>query len=443
VERGRDDGNRTVLAVFAAVGLALVGLGGLVGWGEEGSGAGGGERSASARAAALPDLRRIARRVEAIRDLRFRRLPAARLVTPAQVRRESLLQLDRGYTPARMRADEELLELLGLLPSRASLRRVAGEIFGEQVAGFYDVRRKRLSLVEGAGGSGALQEITLAHELTHALEDQRFRLLDIESLGVEDRDAAYNALIEGTATAVMNEYARRNLASGGDLGALLEGLASGGGGGDLPPYVQASLLFPYLRGSQFVASLYGTGGWRLVNSAFSRPPASTEQILHPDRYLRVEQPDRLILRTGSLLGPGWRRLSAGRVGEFDTAQVLGSGPRAAQAAAGWGGGAFELYRSGPLPDPGCAAPCRRRDALVVAWTWDAPRDARQFAAVLPGALTRRLRARRAGPGRFTIPQGALALRETRAATTLAMAPSRPLAALLASRALARTSRPGR
>ncbi len=443
MQPGAGQENRSVVAVIAVVGVVLVGLALLTsGSSSKSSGA-----PPARSAGALPDVARIARRVEAIRELRFRRLPTTRLLAPAQVRRESLAQLDRGYPSARRRTDEEVLKLLGLLDPRADLRRVAGTIFGEQVAGFYDVRSRRLTVVKGTGGAGLLQEITLAHELTHAVEDQRFGLRDPESLGVEDRATGYTALLEGTATVVMTRYASRNLGAGGGggFGQLLDALSSAGSGGDLPPYIEASLLFPYVSGARFVSSLYDKGGgWRLVNAAFDRPPASTEQVLHPERYLRVEQPDRLTLRTRSLLGGGWRRVVSGQVGEFDTRQLLagGAGDTGARAAAGWGGGEYELFRTGPLPAADCPAPCRRRDALVMAWTWDTTRDARQFQAALPAALARRIAARPTSRDRYRVPGGALAVASTPRSTTLAMAPSPRLATLLASRSLARVTRPG-
>ena len=245
----------------------------------------------------------------------------------------------------------------------------------------------------------------------------------------------------------MTRYASPNFGAGGGggFGQLLDALGSAGSGSDLPPYIEASLLFPYVSGARFVSSLYDKGGgWRLVNAAFDRPPASTEQVLHPERYLRVEQPDRLTLRARSLLGRAWRRVVGGQVGEFDTGQLLGGGGdrgKADRAAAGWGGGRYELFRTGPLPAAGCPAPCRRRDALVMAWTWDTTRDAREFRAALPAALSRRIAARPTARDRYRVPGGALSVASTPRSTTLAMAPSPRLASLLASRSLAASHAP--
>src|SRR3954462_8820656 len=129
----------------------------------------------------------IARHVEAIRGLRFKRLPRPLIVTPAQTRADSLRDLDRNDPPSSRRASARVLELLGLLEPGTDLRKVAGDVSSEQVAGYYDTHRKRLAIVSGpAASDGVLSEITLAHELDHALDDQAIGLRDIASVGADD-----------------------------------------------------------------------------------------------------------------------------------------------------------------------------------------------------------------------------------------------------------------
>src|SRR3954453_2757753 len=351
---------------------------------------GGGPAAKRAKAAPATPISTIERRVEQIRDLRFRSLPRPQTVSPAQAKRDGLEDLDRTYTAARRHDDEEVLKLLGLLKPGVDLRKGSGTVFGQGVAGYYDPRTKRLRIVSGAQTRNrVLNEITLAHELTHALEDQHFKL-DLESSSSDDAGLAHLALVEGSATTVMFTYAQRHFSPEQTLGGLLSSL--GQDTGDLPPFVEAQLVFPYVQGKAFVQSLYETGGgtWSLVNSAYRfRPPASTEQILHPDKYLRVEQPDRVVLRVRP--GAGWRRVRAGTWGEWATGQLLGN----ADAAVGWGGDRYELWQRGA---GNCRAPCRDRDALVMRWRWDDRPAARRFAAALrdwragrPGGLAIRSR----------------------------------------------------
>src|SRR3954467_7679874 len=190
----------------------------------------------------------------------------------------------------------------------------------------------------------------------------------------------------------MLTYMQRHFSSEETLGGLFASL--GQDTGDLPPFVEAQLLFPYTAGRRFVERLYrtGAGSWSLLDTAERfRAPASTEQVLHPDKYLAVEQPERVRSRAGEVLGRGWRRVAAGTWGEWATGELLGD-PRAAE---GWGGGRYELWggRGGGGPGArgggGGRAPRRARDALVVRGRWAARADARRFTSALRGWLSRR------------------------------------------------------
>src|SRR3954467_4597967 len=343
----------------------------------------GGEPAAKrAKAAPATPISTIERRVEQIRDLRFRSLPRPQTVSPAQAKRDGLEDLDRTYTAARRHADEEVLKLLGLLKPGVDLRKVSGTVFGQGVAGYYDPRTKRLRIVSGAQTTNRfLYEITLAHELTHALEDQHFEL-DLESSSSDDPGLANLAMVEGSATAVMFTYGEQHFTSEQTLGGLFSSL--GQDTGDLPPFIEAQLVFPYVQGQEFINRLYAAGGWGVVAAAYRfRPPASSEQIMHPDKYLAVELPDKVRLQASP--GAGWRRVGGGTGGGWATGQLVGN-----EAATGWGGDGYELWQRG---SDDCSAPCRDRDALVMRGRGDARASARRFEGALnewsvgkPGAL---------------------------------------------------------
>jgi hypothetical protein len=310
----------------------------------------------------------IARRVEALRDLRFSTLPKPVEVDSEQARREGLEDFDREYPPERLRAEQELYEILGLIEPGASLRALSGELFGEGVAGYYDPRDGRLRVVTGAGtGTRVLAEMVLAHELIHALEDQRFGI-DVDTDVTDDRGLAEAALREGTATAVMYAYVQRHFTTEETLGGLLG--AAFQDTGDLPSFIEAQAVFPYVGGQAFVDELLRRAGgrWALVNTAYRlRPPSSTEQVLHPRAYFEADEPKPVTVR--ARLGNGWKRASAGTWGELQTRELLArSGGGAEEAAAGWGGDRYELWRS------------RSGSALIMRWRWDTPRDETEFAA---------------------------------------------------------------
>ena len=378
----------------------------------------------------------LARRVEAIRRLRFGTLPEPVEVTPQQARREGLEDLDRSYPKQRRLADEQILELLGLIEPSVDLREVSGSVFSEGVAGYYDPRTKRLRTVRGADAGGRVTtEMILAHELTHALEDQRFGL-DLEASGGGSADAALArlALVEGSASEVMFDYAQRHFTREELLGGVLGSAFAPTG--SIPGFLQEQLIFPYTAGRTFVTALRAKAGgrWDLVDLADrERAPASTEQVLHPERWIRVDPPVRVRLRVRAALGDGYERAASGVFGEFQTRQLLSEagGGGSAGAAEGWGGDRYELWRRGGSPS-GCAAPCRRDAALVMRWVWDAPGDVEEFSRKLRQWVTDGLRATpQAGRG-YEIEGGHVAVAVRDGAVTLAMAPSGPLAERLAA-----------
>ena len=417
---------RAPLTIMAVLAVLLYGLWALT----EGSA----HEAAPARGPSPASVAEIARRVEALRGLRFDAIPRPVAVTPEQARREGLEDLDRSYPEARRRADEQVLKLLGLIDAKVDLRDVSASVFSEGVAGYYDPRTKRMRTVRGAAtGTRVLAEMVLAHELTHALEDQRFGLGLEDQGGSDDAALARLALVEGSASELMYAYARRHFTPEETLGGVLGSAFADTG--SLPGFLQAQLVFPYTGGQAFVAALRERAGgrWTLVDLAErSRPPASTEQVMHPGKWVRVDTPLRV--RTGAhhALGLGWERAAGGVLGEFQTRELLSraGGGGSAEAAAGWGGDRYELWRRGGAAD--CAAPCRRAAALTVRWRWDTPADSREFAAKLHQWVRDGLGATPQAGGTFEIDGGHVAVAERGGAVTLAMAPSSGLARRLAA-----------
>jgi hypothetical protein len=319
-----------------------------------------------------------------------------------------------------------------LLPADEGLEAVITST-GDLAAAAYDARRDRLYVIADVGaGDRALTEFFLAHELTHALEDQHFGLPHAPDPS-DDGALAELALIEGTATAVMIEYARLHLDPGELLASSLEIDASRG---DVPAFVVEQLELAYLEGAEFVQGLNAVGdGWKLVDEALAnRPPTSTEQVLDLDAYLRVEAPLPTRVEARALERRGWKRLGGGDLGEAATAQLLrvGAPPAIAKdAAAGWGGDHYALWareRSGLE----CTTECARDLVLAIRWRWDNPRQARQFAQAVPAYLLSGLGAERAEGDTFALTDGwAVAERGSRV-VTLAFAPTPRLAHLVAS-----------
>jgi hypothetical protein len=378
--------NASVLAVL--VGLVVVlGLIGVVGGSDEGERRQRSSETAPADSEAVPadpSIDEIARSVERVRELDFEQLPRVRRVSGEEARAEGLRELDRQVPAAERRAEERLLKLLGLLPADSDLRDLLGTALRNEVGGFYSPRTGTLAIVGDSGLDGLEGRITLAHELTHALEDQHF---DIELEGStgfrRDRAVAESALREGTATLAMVDYVLLEQGGTTEVPAelretvleQLDSIALPASSG-LPRYVREGIVFPYAAGARLVNGIEERGGWEAVNRAFGPDaPVSSEQVMHPEKYEAGERPLRVRVPTlDGALPAGARPVEQGDFGEFDTEQLLREAngrDRSTEAAAGWGGGAFALWS---LPGD--------ESVLVLRWEWDSPRDAREAAVAL-------------------------------------------------------------
>lgn len=379
----------------------------------------------------LAEARRIARGVEQVRNLRFERQPQSRVVSAAQIREIFSDLAPKGGERAELRAGEAALKLLGLLAPEEGVTELANAI-ADETAGAYDPRSERLYVVRGIGlDDPALVEITLAHELNHALEDQRFGLP--EGGPSDDAALARIALAEGSATALMTDYGTEYIPPL----ELLQGAAGvDSGTGGVPQFYLDQLLWAYTGGERFITELRELGGgWKLVDYALeSRPPASTEQVIHTDKYLSDERPQELTLEASALQAEGWRRVDSGSLGELTTAQLLAVGaPQATanRAAAGWGGDEYGLWSRGAAP-AGCEAPCREDLVFVIDWAWDSPGEVEEFERAAGSYVKQGLGGRSAGDDLWEVEGGSVALAAGGAETTLVFAPDTELAAAVAA-----------
>lgn len=290
------------------------------------------------------------------------------------IQRMIIKNLDRDTTPAEMHAAEVLLKAFGLAPKDFAYRSFLIKLLTEQVAGYYDPKVQQFYLADWIELEG--QKPVMAHELTHALQDQHFNLKRFENWPKGDSDAelAAHALIEGDATLAMTLYMARNpLIALAFMRTLSGHEAASEQFKQAPRALRESLLFPYEEGSQWATQLYKRGGWEIVSEAFSKLPQSSEHILHAEKYFAYEAPQKLTLpEFRRVLGPTWRRIESDVNGEWGCYLILdeflNNTSESKQAAAGWGGDRFALYETGK---PG--------EIFVAQLTaWDTPQDAREF-----------------------------------------------------------------
>jgi hypothetical protein len=306
-----------------------------------------------------------------------------RILDEAGLRTELTRVMDASMTAQQFAAASRFGERLGLLPPGTDLRALQLDLLGEQVLGFYDRDTGAMTLVQRGAAFGPLEKVTLAHEYTHALQDQHFHLegLGLDDVANGDRALARLALVEGDATLLMTQWAGAHLTLGEALTMTLQGLdpAQQAVLAGLPPILQRQLTFPYFDGLTFVSGLLAQGGWLAVDAAYARPPDSTEQILHPAAYAADEKPIAVVAPDEfGMLGRGWSESLSDTLGELSIEVWLepSAGTTVAtDAAAGWGGDRIVMYE-GPAA------------AWLIVWStaWDTPLDALLFSTAATAAV---------------------------------------------------------
>jgi hypothetical protein len=286
---------RFAIVIVAAVSLAAI-------WTPFRSGSAQPAAQAQATTAASRNAALVTATAEVLKETsEIRQLPVLRQVqsstqSRAEIERMLIKNLDEETTPAQLHASEVTLKKLGLAPPDFKYRELMLRLLTEQVAGYYDPKMREFHLADWIDLDG--QKPVMAHELTHALQDQHFDLRRFTHWPKGDSDAelAAHALIEGDATLAMSFYVLRD-----PLRALafLKSMGASGMASDeldkAPRALRESLLFPYQNGLIWTRRLYGEGGWARVSKAFTELPQSTEQILHPDKYFAREAPVNVTL----------------------------------------------------------------------------------------------------------------------------------------------------
>jgi hypothetical protein len=305
-------------------------------------------------------------------------------VTSNELKEDLKQQIDAEYSPEEGREDAMELWLLRLIKNEErniDIYQIQIDLLGEQVLGYYDPEQDELYVRNDQHPLGPEAKETLAHEFVHSLQDQHY---DLEKMRPDepvdaDRDSAVTALIEGDATISGLLYAQRHMTEA-EFNELIKGSenASTTELNKAPAYIRESLIFPYVQGVEFALALYQRGGFAAIDEAFADPPATTEQILHPEKYLSPRRDEALPVALPPLtdtLGAGWTMKDHDTLGEFDLGVLLQvNGADEPEAVAGWGGSRYAIYRNG---DAG---------VLIMGSRWDTARDADEFDNALHASL---------------------------------------------------------
>jgi hypothetical protein len=270
--------------------------------------------------------------------------------TKAQIRAYLVKENEEDKQPAKRYADRKALVAFGLVPKGFDLDGFMLNLLTNQIAGLYDPKAQEFYIADWIPLSQ--QRVVMAHELTHALQDQHFHIEKWVKAARpnDDAESARQAVLEGSAVVSMLDYELLSLGRGvrdmPDIGPMTQaviGDASSSPDFDKAPiYLRDSLLFPYLSGAVFTQQVLKAGsGWADFQNVFVRPPASTQQVMHPQLYLADKAPPAVTLpNLKHLLGHRWKLLDENVLGEFGLQEVLkqflGDEPAQSFAPDWWG-----------------------------------------------------------------------------------------------------------
>jgi hypothetical protein len=308
----------------------------------------------------------------------------------------------------RLRRTELVLKKFGLLPRDFDFQSSIVALLREQVAGYYDQKTKTMNLLDWV--SAEQQRSVIAHELTHALQDQSFGLgkwlshnsedldkrKDITPADIEkdEADETLEAVVEGQAEAVMVDYllepTGRSVWNAPEVLAELDADMLKGDPDSVvfknaPIFLKESLTFPYRYGVEFVAAMGQDGGKpKAFAGLFKNPPHTTRQIMEPKTYLSGEQIPPLATPNFREIFKNYDRFDVGAMGEFDVSMLIDqyAGTETSHSIYPfWRGGYY--YAARPKGDANASL------GLMYVSRWATPEKAEQFAAVYAKSLAKR------------------------------------------------------
>jgi hypothetical protein len=342
-------------------------------------------------------------RLHEIRDrvAQVRGLDVATGATEGYLSREALSDyIDEAYSEI---SDEDrrafdtqtiVMRMLRMIGPEDDLLAINAATGSLGIAGFYDFEQKSLVVVASNLTGSLNEESTLAHEYTHALQDLRFDLQRyLVSHDIEEAEyaATLPCVFEGDASFAQVKYMEdvygedwllrliAELSEDTELIELADELQI-----EIPPAVIRYVYFNYNQCASFAEAIWEEGGWEAVNALYENPPSTTEQVLHPERYIDGEEALPLDLdNIRSDLGLGWRLAYGGAFGEFDVFNYLYSSevtaPRARSTSEGWGAGKANVYTLGGGD--------QMKVLLHIALLWDSEEDYEEFRASYVGAIS--------------------------------------------------------
>jgi hypothetical protein len=316
-----------------------------------------------------PAIAEVEHQVETVRGLSYDRPVNIEPITPGEMDRRLRDYFD-AYYPKRFYARRsDAWATIGAIPRDVGILEALNTYQQGQVLGYYNSQNEEL-VYTGDATLDRIEHFVLAHELTHAIDDQHFDLDRLDEMVVHCQDEIFQAAlgaVEGSANHFATQVLLRYPA------AAPGSIPSGGSAGEVPPLITEIQAYPYTAGQRFVDALSEQGGPAAVDRALQTFPTTTEQVLHPSKFpgdvaKPVDVPD-----FSPMFGRRWRDHDVMVVGELWLKALLDlrlDDATAADAAAGWGGGIYRAWSDGADV------------AVILSTVWDTPADAKEFSDAL-------------------------------------------------------------
>jgi hypothetical protein len=278
-------------------------------------------------------VREVSAEVEELRRLKFK-TPVKMEIIDGKTARANFKAKIEPWTETQIHYTQSVYTQLGLIPRGKDMLTASLDQAETDVLGYYEPGSKTFFLMSHVSADDVRP--VMAHELTHALEDQNFDLgaLDKAASGDGDHATALTAVIEGSAMGVMFAYRNRHEGAKKAKEEYEKEEAQRAARVKIAPsFTQRSLILPYTLGFSFLLRgkpwEWHFDGMRLadIDAAYAKPPFSTRQILHPEQYWVGRTPTTAPLKLPDLspvLGPGWSKVSQGSIGELGLAVLTGA-----------------------------------------------------------------------------------------------------------------------
>ncbi len=263
--------------------------------------------------------------------------------------------VDREYPDELAQRENLFVRLMGFVQEPVDLKAIKKKLLRESAGGLYDQNKGELLILLDYGDLNMISALVVVHELRRATQDQYIGIGKKKGgLGdIDDRSLAVSAALEGDATFTMVHYSRKfssiplavDLLTSYNSDALMSfsPISNSTILHQATGFIKHFLMMPYIEGLKFVDLLYKKKKWKAVNNALGEIPASSEQVLHPEKYLKKESPVRVPV---NYKPDGYKLYHSGVLGEYFSNVLVMEEDRYNDHAVGWGGDAFELYRKG-------------------------------------------------------------------------------------------------